>query len=112
MHNTNRPLISTHVLDLTRGAPAQGVPVTLSRVDGGKAVALVTMLTDADGRIARLGEGDLAVGAYQLAFDVAAYFKTGFFTRVTLDLDVVDPTRAYHVPLLVTPYSCASYRGS
>jgi 5-hydroxyisourate hydrolase len=118
MHNSNRPVISTHVLDLSRGEPAAGVPVTLSRVDGGKVVPLITLLTDTGGRIAALGEGELHAGTYQVAFDVAAYFRKrgdsvpAFFSRVTLDLDVTDPARAYHVPLLVTPYSCASYRGS
>lgn len=61
--------------------------------------------------------GELRAGAYQLVFDIAAYFrKRGgaptCFSRVTLDVDVTDPTRRYHIPLLVTPYSCVSYRGS
>ena len=111
-------MISTHVLDLTQGTPAAGVPVTLARIEQGAPVDAVTRETDADGRIADLGAGDLRAGPYQLRFDVAAYFRkqgrgpAPFVSRVVLDIDVTDPTRRYHVPLLVTPYSCASYRGS
>lgn len=117
MHNTNRPVISTHVLDVTRGEPAAGVPVTLARLQGGKAVAQATRETDADGRIADLLSDGLEAGTYQLVFEVGTYLKkrggpAPFFSRVTLDLEVSDPNRRYHVPLLVTPFSCASYRGS
>src|SRR6266550_7883040 len=70
MPNTNRPTISTHVLDTSRGEPAAGVAVTLSRVDGGQAV---TQQTDADGRIASLGE--LSPGGYRLSFDVGGYYR-------------------------------------
>src|SRR5439155_27046725 len=83
MPNTNRPTISTHVLDTARGEPAAGVSVTLSRVDGGQAV---TQQTDADGRIASLGE--LSPGGYRLSFDVGGYYKkngtTAFLQRATL----------------------------
>src|SRR5580765_5785587 len=68
MPNTNRPTISTHVLDTTRGEPAAGVVVTLSRA--GKEIVRET---DADGRIADLGEA--VAGTYQLSFDVAGYYK-------------------------------------
>ena len=72
--------------------------------------------TDADGRIGSLLEGPLTLGIYRLTFDVAGYFKrkgeTAFLGRVTLDFEVRDTNRRYHVPLLVSPFSCASYRGS
>src|SRR5881397_4281843 len=61
MHNTNRPVISTHVLDLTRDRPASGVRVTLSRLENGQATAHVTRETDADGRIADLASVELRV---------------------------------------------------
>lgn len=116
MHKTNRPTISTHVLDTTRGEPAAGVRVTLSRLDGGRAVPHATQETDADGRIDDLARGELRPGSYQLAFDVAAYFErhgaAAFFSRVVLDFDVTDAGRRYHIPLLLSPFSCASYRGS
>ena len=56
-------------------------------------------------------EGPLEVGAYRLTFDLHDY-STGFFRTVTLELHVADPTRNYHVPLLVSPFSITSYRGS
>jgi 5-hydroxyisourate hydrolase len=72
--------------------------------------------TDADGRIGDLLDAPLVAGTYRLTFDVAGYFKqrgeTAFLGRVTLDFEVADPKRRYHIPLLVSPYSCASYRGS
>ena len=73
--------------------------------------------TDADGRIGDLLDGPLVAGTYRLTFEVAGYFKkkgdtAAFLSRVTLDVEVADATRAYHVPLLVSPFSCASYRGS
>jgi len=73
--------------------------------------------TDADGRIGDLLDGQLVAGTYRLTFDVGSYFRkqgdTGVFLgRVTLDVEIADATRPYHVPLLVSPFSCASYRGS
>ena len=117
MPNTNRPTISTHVLDTARGAPAAGVAVSLWRLDGTqRAEPQGTGETNADGRIGDLLNGPLVAGMYRLTFDVAGYFKkkgdAPFLGRVTLDLEVSDATRAYHVPLLVSPFSCASYRGS
>ncbi len=121
MPNSNHPTISTHVLDTKRGEPAAGVPVTLSKIEGGKLVPQSTQHTDADGRIQNLGRPgggpELPSGSYQIAFDLATYFKkTGdqpaFFSRVVLDFEISDGRRRYHIPLLVSPYSCASYRGS
>lgn len=118
MPKTNRPTISTHVLDVTRGEPAAGVAVTLWRLDGAQHVPHGTRETDADGRIGDVVDGPLAAGAYRLSFEVAAYYKKKgdrvptFLQRVTLDFDVTDATRRYHIPLLMSPFSCASYRGS
>ena len=92
--------ISTHVLDTGAGRPAPGVAIELS--SGGEVIA--SAQTDADGR-ARLADG-LAPGRYRLAFAP----PSPFFRRVELELELVDGH--YHVPLLVSPYSCASYRGS
>jgi 5-hydroxyisourate hydrolase len=93
--------VSTHVLDTAAGAPAAGVRVELVR---GKDV-LVTGKTDADGRVGELAAG-LEPGRYSLVF----WPPSRFFTRVELELELVDGH--YHVPLLVSPYGCASYRGS
>ena len=92
--------LSTHVLDTGAGAPATDVAVELHR-DG----ALVAEArTDADGR-ARLGD-DLEPGAYRLVF----HPPSPFFTRVELEVELGEGH--FHVPLLVSPSSCASYRGS
>lgn len=110
MPNTNRPTISTHVLDTTRGEPAAGVVVTLSR--GSKQIVKET---DADGRVADLG--DAVAGTYQLSFDVAGYYKKksgapSFIQRATFDFEITDANRRYHVPLLMSPFACSTYRGS
>jgi 5-hydroxyisourate hydrolase len=93
--------LSTHVLDTGRGSPAAGVLVELYRegelVGSGR--------TDADGRIAMLAPS-LAPGDYRLVF----HPPSPFFRRVELEVKLEDGH--YHVPLLVSPYSCASYRGS
>ena len=90
--------------------------MTLWRLDGKEHVSQGTRETDADGRIAQLGEGQLTAGTYRLSFDVGAYYKkkalTAFLDRVTLDFHIVDSSRTYHIPLLMSPFSCASYRGS
>jgi 5-hydroxyisourate hydrolase len=116
MPNTNRPTISTHVLDTTRGEPAAGVAVLLFRLEGHERTLLGTRETDADGRIGDVG-GPLGPGLYGLSFEVAAYYrKKGdpppFMQRVTVDFEITGARARYHIPLLMSPYSCASYRGS
>ena len=93
--------LSTHVLDTATGSPAPGVTVEL--LQGEQQVARVR--TDADGR-ARLAEA-LDPGRYRLVF----HPPSEFFTRIEYELEL-DTDRHYHVPLLVSPFSCASYRGS
>ena len=92
--------LSTHVLDTAAGRPAAGVAVELLQGDASVASAQ----TDADGR-ARLAES-LDAGTYRLVF----HPPSSFFRRVELEVELADGH--YHVPLLVSPYSCASYRGS
>jgi 5-hydroxyisourate hydrolase len=106
------PTISTHVLDTERGRPAQGVHVTLYRLDvGEKPIRMTQALTDADGRVRDLLERPLAVGDYRLEFDVA-HENGSFFTRMSVDLRITDASRSYHVPLLLAPFSMTTYRGS
>ena len=93
--------ISTHVLDTAAGLPAPGVRVELFH--DGALVASAT--TDADGRIAELATR-LEAGRYSLVF----HPSSTFFARVALDIELTDGH--HHIPLLVSPYSCASYRGS
>jgi 5-hydroxyisourate hydrolase len=93
--------VSTHVLDTERGRPAPGVRVEL--FDGyGDLVG--EGVTDADGRIKELAE--TAAGTYRIAF----HPPSPFFTRV--ELEIVLDEGHYHVPLLISSYACASYRGS
>jgi 5-hydroxyisourate hydrolase len=93
--------LSTHVLDTGRGKPASDVRVELSL--GGTPIASAT--TDSDGRVEELAR-ELEPGPYTLVF----HPPSPFFRRVELDVELDDGH--YHVPLLVSPYSCASYRGS
>lgn len=92
--------LSTHVLDTEAGRPAAGVRVELFR--GDERVADVE--TDDDGRIAALAE--VEAGAYRLVF----HPPSPFFRRVELELALEDGH--YHVPLLLAPYACTTYRGS
>ena len=93
--------VSTHVLDTAIGRPVSGVRVSLYR--GTELVARGD--TDADGRIKELAR-DIAAGSYRLLFAL----KGPFFEEVALQLRLEDGH--YHVPLLVTPYGCVTYRGS
>ncbi len=94
-------MISTHVLDTERGAPARGVRVQLFR--GPDLVA--DRQTDDDGRIRDLAE--VGAGRYRLVFHPAS----PFFHRVEVEVEV-EAGRDHHVPLLLSPYACAIYRGS
>ena len=93
-------MISTHVLDTARGEPAAGVRIELFRDDE----LLALGETDADGRVRELA--DVEPGVYRLVFPP----HSPFFRRVELELDIGEGD--YHVPLLVSPYGCATYRGS
>jgi 5-hydroxyisourate hydrolase len=93
-------VISTHVLDTARGEPAVGVRVELFRGDE----LVAARETDADGRIRDLA--DVEPGLYRLVF----HPPSPFFRRVELELELGGGD--YHVPLLVSPFGCATYRGS
>ncbi len=101
----SRATISTHVLDVALGKPAEGVAVRL--------VPGPPQLTDANGRIADLTSGGIDLGTHQIVFELAPYFgaRPHLFSRVALDF-VVAETRHYHIPLLISPYSCSAYRGT
>ena len=92
--------LSTHVLDTGEGRPAGGVLIVLYRGD----MFMSEARSDGDGR-ARLGD-DLDPGTYRLVF----HPPSPFFKRVELEVQLDEGH--YHVPLLISPYSCASYRGS
>ena len=99
--------LSTHVLDTVRGIPAAGVAIELRR--GDEVAGAVT--TDADGRARLLDE--TPAGEYELVFAVGDYFgESAFLDRVPVRFTVADPEAHYHVPLLVSPWSYSTYRGS
>jgi 5-hydroxyisourate hydrolase len=93
--------VSTHVLDTSSGRPAAGVRVELAR----KRVVVASAETDADGRVHELAAG-LDPGRYEIVF----WPPSPFFTRVELEVELGEGH--HHVPLLVSPYGCASYRGT
>jgi 5-hydroxyisourate hydrolase-like protein (transthyretin family) len=94
-------VISTHVLDTERGRPAEGVRVELYRGDE----LLAAKETDSDGRIAELAR-DLEPGDYRLVFLPTS---SPFFRRIELEVAIEGRT---HIPLLLSPYGCTTYRGS
>jgi 5-hydroxyisourate hydrolase len=106
--------VTTHVLDTSRGAPAAGLPVILERVSDG-VDQLASGATDSDGRVGSIGPDDLAPGTYRLRFDTASYFadsgQRGLFPEVSVVFEVAAGEH-YHVPLLLSPYSYSTYRGS
>jgi 5-hydroxyisourate hydrolase len=111
--------ITTHVLDISRGRPASGVPVVLEIFsDENDWSELGRGATDADGRLKNLlSSGDaLRPGTYRITFDTKAYFDAqgteGFYPQVTIAFEVRDAAQHYHVPLLVSPYGFSTYRGS
>ena len=104
----DEPTISTHVLDTQTGMPAGGLTVSLYRLTGDDERRVGSGTTDVDGRIRRLLQDSLEIGDYRIEFELMGRF----FCRVTLTFRVDDTSRSYHVPLLSSPYSVASYRGS
>ncbi len=112
--------LTTHVLDTTRGVPAAGMRIELFR-GAGESEPLARIVTNADGRAdAPLLEGaGLTAGTYRLVFHVAEDFRGRrdpgagrFLEDVTVAFVVDDPAGKYHVPLLVSPWSYSTYRGS
>jgi 5-hydroxyisourate hydrolase len=110
--------LTTHVLDTASGRPAAGMRLELWQLDlGAHERSLIrTARTNRDGRTdgPLVGEGELAPGTYELVFHVGDYFgqETRFLDTVPVRFGVVDPEAHYHVPLLVSPWSYTTYRGS
>lgn len=115
--------LSTHVLDTMHGRPAAGMRVSLARWQGETLALMQDFRLNADGRFeggALLNAQTLAVGRYRLSFEVAAYFRAigvdlpepAFIDHVPIDFGIADATGHYHVPLLVSPWSYSTYRGS
>ena len=115
--------LTTHVLDTSSGRPAAGMTIELWRAqDGAKPILIKTVTTNADGRTdgPLLTENEIASGAYELRFHAAAYFQSQgtsqsappFLDVVPVAFSIADTNAHYHVPLLVSPWSYATYRGS
>jgi 5-hydroxyisourate hydrolase len=110
--------ITTHVLDVSIGRPAAGVPVVLAIKKPGDAwQELSRGATDGDGRLRHLLAPDALVqGTYRLTFETASYFESrksaGFYPQVAIEFEVREPREHYHVPLLLSPYGYSTYRGS
>ncbi len=115
--------LTTHVLDTAQGCPGAGIGLTLHRLGAdGTRQQLLRTCTNADGRCdAALLEGAaFERGEYELVFDAAAYFRAQgltlpdppFVGEVVLRFGIADPAQHYHVPLLLSPWSWSTYRGS
>ncbi len=113
--------LTTHVLDTAHGCPAAGMAVTLTRIGPARQTIIATV-TNADGRCdAPLLDGAaMQIGTYELEFVTAAYFAAKgvplvdppFLDVVTIRFGIADPDAHYHVPLLISPFSYSTYRGS
>jgi 5-hydroxyisourate hydrolase len=106
--------ISTHVLDTTLGKPGAGVEVELYRVDATARIFVKADVTNSDGRCSTpLAEGDaLVAGQYELVFGAGAYFAAQGVVLPDPPFGIADATVNYHVPLVLTPWSYSTYRGS
>jgi 5-hydroxyisourate hydrolase len=115
--------LSTHVLDTMHGCPAAGMSVALYTTQGEDATLVKRFTLNADGRNPDgplYDNESLKKGTYRLVFDVAGYFKLrgvalpepNFLGLVSVDFGVAQPRQHYHVPLLVSPWSYSTYRGS
>ena len=115
--------LSTHVLDTMHGCPAAGMRVSLYTTQGGQATWVKSFTLNQDGRNPDgplYDNAALQVGTYRLSFDVKGYFdakgvvlpEPRFLDQVQLDFGVAHTDQHYHVPLLVSPWSYSTYRGS
>ncbi len=110
--------ITTHILDTTRGLPAQGVPITLSSQTNYGWQQLASGVTNSDGRIAGLLADNvvLAAGIYRMHFATKPYFdgnnEQGFYPYVDIVFELDGTNNHYHIPLLLTAFGYSTYRGS
>lgn len=115
--------LSTHVLDAVHGAPAEGMKIELWKIESEENRNLIrNVVTNHDGRIDRplLDEVETEIGEYELVFYVSAYFQEKdvvvsnppFLSKVPIRFTIANAKEHYHVPLLVTPWSYSTYRGS
>ena len=115
--------LTTHVLDTALGKPAEGLKIDLLRIDGERSILIKSMVTNSDGRVdggpILFGESFLR-GTYELLFHAGDYLRSigtalsepPFLDVVPIRFGIADVTAHYHVPLLISPYSYSTYRGS
>ena len=114
--------LTTHVLDTAHGCPGAGISLRLYAEEGGEPVLLGEAQTNSDGRCHEplLTGEKLRRGRYRIDFEVGAYFRAkgvelsdpAFLETVSLRFGIADAEAHYHVPLLVSPFSYSTYRGS
>jgi len=113
--------LTTHILDTARGCPAENVAIELYRLNREERIHLASTTTNDDGRTNSpiIPKGDLICGTYELIFHIGAYFKGHvpdsdhpFIDVVPIRFGIDDATGHYHVPLLASPFSFSTYRGS
>ena len=113
--------LTTHILDTANGCPAEGVKIEVYRLDGELRNRMGKMFTNRDGRTEYpiIPKGGLLAGTYELVFFIGEYFARGkekkvssFFDIVPIRFTISNPDEHYHVPLLASPYSFSTYRGS
>ena len=114
--------LSTHVLDTAHGCPAAGMKIELWSLDGEDRTLITTAKTNADGRteIPLLDADEMKAGHYEIVFHVGDYFaaksanlpKIRFLDKVPVRFGIADAGAGYHVPLLCSPWSYSTYRGS
>jgi 5-hydroxyisourate hydrolase len=108
-------MLTTHILDTVRGCPAAGMQIELWSIAGDARKLLKTVRTNSDGRVDSplLSGKEMSTGTYELVFYVGDYFgERKFLDRVPVRFIISDAAAKYHVPLLVSPWSYSTYRGS
>jgi 5-hydroxyisourate hydrolase len=109
--------LTTHILDTTKGKPAQDVPIVLSQLQGNEWTVIAQGITNSDGRIPNLLGNDvlLQYGTYKMRFETKVYFDAqslkSFYPFVEIVFDI-QSSEHYHVPLLLNPFGYSTYRGS
>ncbi len=110
--------ITSHILDTSRGLPAQGVLITLAQQQGDNWVMLGTATTNDDGRVNDfIGNNDVLVaGIYKLSFSIGDYYERlnveSFYPHADIAFAIAGDGQHYHVPLLLNPFGYSTYRGS
>jgi len=111
--------ITTHVLDLVKGTPAENIPAVLEKLNNYKSWEVIgNGITNDDGRIDNLlNEGFMiSLGTYRLIFDVTYYFESqkldSFYSSIPIIFNITDTSRHYHIPLLLSRFGYSTYRGS